>query len=60
MLNIRVMLAAAMLTAPAVWALGSIVSEPAQQVSLATPDQVDAYALMSRAAELPTERYQAF
>jgi hypothetical protein len=61
MSNIRVLAAAAMLAAPAMWAVTSIVSDPgAQQVSLATPAQVDTYALMSSSHRLPIQAYDSY
>jgi hypothetical protein len=61
MFRIGVVLAAVMLTAPAMWAIASMLADPGtQQVSLATPDQVDTFELMASSHRLPDQSYEAY
>jgi hypothetical protein len=61
MSKIKPIVLAVMLAGPAAWVLApSISNTGTQQAALATPDQVNAYQLMSVSKNLPLQSYQPF
>ena len=61
MLKIKLVFAAALLTAPAMWMVASISSNPVtEQASVAVANQVDTFQLMSTSRRMPTQSYDSY
>jgi hypothetical protein len=61
MFKFKAVLAAALLAAPALWAVTSIVSDPVTQPEpVSVVDQVNTFHLMSTSQRLPAQSYDAY